>query len=97
MLQLHDKLLLEIDNIRVMEANYIGAILGTDILGDSGVLVRTANTSHDGETTYLTLEVGAKGSGVLFQVPLHSLPRNDTPPGIASVTVIPEAPPVSEL
>ena len=97
MLQLHDKLLLEIDNIRVMEANYIGDILGTDILGDSGALVRTANTGRDGETTYLTLEVGTKGSGVLFQVLPHSLPRNDTPPVIASMTVIPEAPPVSEL
>ena len=63
----------------------------------SGALVRTANTGRDGETTYLTLEVGVKGSGVLFQVPLHSLPQNDTPPVIASMTVIPEAPPVSEL
>ena len=97
MLQLHDKLLLEVDNIRVMEANYIGAILGTDILGDNGALVRTANTGRDGDTTYLTLEVGVKGSGVLFQVPLHSLPRNDAPPVVASMTVIPEAPPVSEL
>ena len=60
MLQLHDKLLLEIDNIHVMEANYIGAILGTGILGDSGALVRTANTDRDGDTTYLTLEVGAR-------------------------------------
>ena len=80
-----------------MEANFISAILGTDILGDSGDLVCTANTGHDGETTYLTLEVNAKGSEVLFQVPLHSLPRNDSPPVVASITVIPEAPPVSEL
>ena len=66
MLQLHDKLLFEIDNICVMEANYIGAILGTDTLGDSGALVHTAYTGREGDTTYLTLEVGAKGSGVLF-------------------------------
>ena len=97
-LQLHDKLLLEVEGIRVMDANYLGAIIGTDILGEDGALVRTVNTGRDGDTTYVTLEVGSKNSGVLFQVPLSNLPRNDAPPPIvAAMSVIPEAPTVLDL
>ena len=76
-----------------MEANYIGAILGIYIYWETVVPLSVQPI----ESMMVTLEVGVKGGGALFQVPLHSLPQNYTPPVIASITVIPEAPPVSEL
>ena len=66
--QLHNKLAVELDGVRVLKADYMGAILGMDVMDETGAELRTCGIVRDGDFTFLTVEAGAKHSGVLFQL-----------------------------
>ena len=67
-MQLHDKLAVELDGVRVLKADYMGAILGMDVMDETGAEFRTCGIFRDGDFTFLAIEGGAKHSGVLFQL-----------------------------
>ena len=67
-MQLHDKLAVELDGVRVLKADYMGAILGMDVMDETGAEFRTCGIFRDGGFTFLAIEAGAKHSGVLFQL-----------------------------
>ena len=64
---MYDKLAVELDGVRVLKTDYMGAILGMDVLDETGVELRTCSVVRDGDFTFLTVEAGVKHSGVLFQ------------------------------
>ena len=65
-MQLHDKLAVELDGVRVLKADYMDAILGMDVMDETGAELRTCSVVRDSDFTFLTVEAGAKHSGLLF-------------------------------
>ena len=69
-LQLHDRLVLEVEGILSMEDSYMCTIIGTDILGKQSNQIRTAAFMHDRDSCFLNVEASPKYSEVLLPLPL---------------------------
>ncbi len=89
-IQLHDRLEVTVRNVRVLEAEYVGLLLGTDVFSEEGNgVLSLVSIVRDGDHTMLTVEVtdkqgkdvvAAPGSGLRVSMPLHRTSRA-TPAG----------------
>lgn len=72
-LQFHDGLAVHTEGIRVMDVkdDRLNFILGTDVIDTEGRLLRERSSVVHNGVKQVTLEVGEKGSGELFEVKIN--------------------------